>query len=345
MNMFDPAPTDIAALLSPSWLSAALAALLQDDVIARVTVVETLITQATKIRFQIHCTSGAVHHLCVKGIFSATDVPTSASVIETKFYRDIAAETPVLTPHCHYARLSQSSDHGVIIMRDLITDGAQFCSALAPFTLAQCYAVLDQLAALHAAGWHGKMLQEKAAVPRFLDQIGARPIMPTQMLQKLLDDPRGDTLPSTIKRADRLEQAIGALTKFAQNTPNSLVHGDAHAGNVYVSADGVGLVDWQILQRGLWAQDVAYHIASSTIPEFRRTYERELVDYYRDALARQGGPSLAANEAWESYRIAMLYGYFLWSITRKVDPEVTHEFVHRLGTAVSDLDSFTALGC
>ena len=40
----------------------------------------------------------------------------------------------------------------------------------------------------------------------------------------------------------------------------------------------------------------------------------------------------------------MIYGYYLWSITRKVEPEITNEFVRRLGLAVSELDSFGAVG-
>jgi hypothetical protein len=39
----------------------------------------------------------------------------------------------------------------------------------------------------------------------------------------------------------------------------------------------------------------------------------------------------------------MVYGYYLWAITRKVDPQITNAFVHRLGTAAHELDSFALL--
>ena len=40
---------------------------------------------------------------------------------------------------------------------------------------------------------------------------------------------------------------------------------------------------------------------------------------------------------------AMVYGFYLWAITRKVEPAITHEFVRRLGIAADDLQSFELL--
>ena len=39
----------------------------------------------------------------------------------------------------------------------------------------------------------------------------------------------------------------------------------------------------------------------------------------------------------------MIYGYYLWAITRKVEPEIIDTFVYRLGTAADDLQSFELL--
>ncbi|MFD2135687.1 phosphotransferase [Novosphingobium resinovorum] len=29
-----------------------------------------------------------------------------------------------------------------------------------------------------------------------------------------------------------------------------MIHGDAHAGNVFRTPEGMGVIDWQLLQRG-----------------------------------------------------------------------------------------------
>ena len=142
-----------------------------------------------------------------------------------------------------------------------------------------------------------------------------------------------------------MQRGLQALAAQIRERPACLVHGDAHAGNIYVDAQGrFGLVDWQILQKGEWAQDVAYHIAAVLSPEDRRSHERALLDHYRDRLKALGGPDLHADEAWTRYRAAMVYGYFLWVITQKVEPAITLEFVRRLGLAVADLESYAVLG-
>jgi aminoglycoside phosphotransferase (APT) family kinase protein len=148
-----------------------------------------------------------------------------------------------------------------------------------------------------------------------------------------------------VRDAARLQKGLEALAADVRGRPLCLVHGDAHAGNVYRDTGGaLGLVDWQILQKGSWAMDVAYHLAAVLPPEVRRASERQLLADYCARLTVHGGPEIGADEAWRSYRIAMIYGYYLWSITRKVEPEIIDTFVHRLGTAVHDLESFELLG-
>ena len=78
-------------------------------------------------------------------------------------------------------------------------------------------------------------------------------------------------------------------------------------------------------------------------PEDRRSHERALLDDYLTQLKAEGGPDLDRSQAWREYRVAVVYGYYLWSITRKVDADIIDEFVHRLGTAAHDLDSFALL--
>jgi aminoglycoside phosphotransferase (APT) family kinase protein len=123
--------------------------------------------------------------------------------------------------------------------------------------------------------------------------------------------------------------------------PVSYVHGDAHAGNLFKTPGGrdVGVIDWQLVQRGHWAQDVAYHLATALSVSERRASERDLLDHYLVRLAAFGGPAIDRDTGWAQYRMAMLYGYYLWAITQRVDRPIILELVNRLGAAVVDLDS------
>ena len=344
---FDPAPTDLAAVVDPAWLGAMFAAQWPGARVIDVRVVETIVTQATKVRLALEV-EGAddelPRNICIKGILSATGAPASASLVETRFYRDLASAVPVRVPDCIHAGFNPDESNGIIVMRDIIHAGGTFLTALTPFTPDETRASLEQLALLHAAAWQGSALYENTPVPRFLDQIGAQPLMPLAALQAMLDGPKGEPLPAAIRKAARLQTGLQALAAQVRARPACLVHGDAHAGNIYTLPEGAGLVDWQILQQGEWAQDVAYHIAAVLTPEDRRLHERALLAYYRDRLRAHGGPDLPAEEAWTRYRAGMVYGFFLWTITQKVEPAITLEFTRRLGLAVADLESFAVLG-
>lgn len=118
------------------------------------------------------------------------------------------------------------------------------------------------------------------------------------------------------------------------------MHADAHAGNLYESADGrPGLIDWQIYQFAQWSIDVAYHVAAVLDPSDRERTERDLLCHYLERLVAAGVEAPRVDDAWDDYRASLVYGYYLWAITRKVDEAITLEFNRRLGTAVTAHES------
>jgi len=132
-----------------------------------------------------------------------------------------------------------------------------------------------------------------------------------------------------------------------------LPHGDAHAGQTYVTADGrMGLTDWQATQQGGWAYDVAYLVGSTCEPEDRRAWERDLLALYLDELARSGGDAPSEPDAFLADRRQMLYPFSAWAFTigraahrPRMQPDATSRVIlRRLGTAIDDLDSCGAVG-
>lgn len=346
MRSFDPAPTSLKAVMTPEWLSAMLSRCWPGAQVRNVETVELLVTMATKVRLSLEVdgADGAPTAICIKGILTKTEARATSSIVETLFYRDLADNLPVRVPERVHADLNADGSNGVLVMRDVVAAGGRFCSALKSFTPAEARDGLDQLARLHAAGAQGTAAFNMPWISRFLERVATTPLIPREMLQGLLDGERGAPLPASLRSAERLERAVVLLAGQVRKRPNCLVHGDAHAGNIYRSGNGeLGLVDWQVLQKGEWAQDVAYHLAAVLTPEDRRTHERALLDHYLDQLASCGGPVIARELAWNRYRAGMIYGYYLWSVTRKVAPELTNEFVKRLGLAVHDLDSYAVV--
>jgi hypothetical protein len=345
----NPAPVIQDVALSPAWLTSALGTAFPGVEVVASEVVEILRTVATKVRFTIDLASGSAPmptlSLCVKGYFDRSEHGYRGGETEGAFYRELAGGLPIRTPACVYVGTDPDNGHTLVIMHDLTADDSKFLTALTPYSVDQAVATLGQLALLHASHWNDPGLQSiewlASRVARIPDSF------PIDLLQAQLDSRRGDPLPSEIRDAPRLDKAMRRLGGSELADPRSvcIVHGDAHAGNVFVTADGSpGLIDWQIAHRGCWALDIAYHIGSVLDVEERRRSEQDLLAHYLSQLRRGGVRAPTWDDAWNLYRRYLVYGYYLWTITRYVEEDITVEFVNRLGTAVADHQSFTLLG-
>jgi hypothetical protein len=159
------------------------------------------------------------------------------------------------------------------------------------------------------------------------------------------DGPIGAGVPAVVRDAERLVESLRRLAKDVIDAdPWSVIHGDAHVGNLFLdAAQRPSFVDWQMVQRGPWYLDVGYHLASALTVEDRRSSEQDLVRHYLDCLTSAGIEAPSLDDAWLGVRRGMIYGFFLWGITLKVDPAVTTSLLTRLGTAAADHDAFAAI--
>ena len=124
-----------------------------------------------------------------------------------------------------------------------------------------------------------------------------------------------------------------------------VLHGDTHSGNAYLDAEGRACwFDWQVVQRGHWSVDVAYHLGTVLTIEDRRAHEVELLEHYLAELASHGVTAPSFDEAWDAYTLGFTWGYFLWAITRISSRAVVLLHIPRLGAALTDHDTFRRLG-
>lgn len=339
-------PTTLAQALDPAWLTSALKSLTGGAPVTAVETVEVIKTVATKVRFTVAYDGapGGKAALCLKGLLDvdpqmAQGGPTT--VLECDYYDKLASKLSVRVPERVATVVDRENPMGVLIMRDLIAQGARFCSALEAFTADQAAESLDQLARLHIGR---DLLDQLPWVRRRVADLARAQYVPEPLLQELLNGPRGESLPARTRDAGLLIKAMVALAERDEAGPQVLVHGDSHAGNIFRTADGPGLIDWQLLQRGGWALDVAYHIAAVLPVEVAEQEERALLNHYLETYKRLGGEVPDPETAWAQYRIAAVYGYYLWSITRRVDPAITNVFVGRLGASVTRHESYRLLG-
>ncbi len=325
--------------LDAEWLSLALG-----EAVSGVELVETIKTVATKLRFSADIAGQGRQHFCLKGLLdtdAAGRMGGMTCVLEGDFYSKVAPTVGVRAPECLVAVADRDAQQGVIIMRDLIAGGARFCSALEPFTADDAALSLAQLAALH----QGSAFLDSAPWirPRAAELAQMTYVTP-EMLQEMMDGPRGEGLPAHVRSAANLIAALRELAERDSARPQFLVHGDSHAGNIFHTPDGAGLIDWQLLQRGGWALDVAYHLCAVLPVELAASEERRLLGVYLEMMRASGAEMPGDEDAWRQYRESVIYGQYLWAITRRVDPPIIVQFNQRLGAAAARHDSHKLLG-
>jgi len=139
---------------------------------------------------------------------------------------------------------------------------------------------------------------------------------------------------------DRLEDA------WARG-PQTLLHGDAHIGNLYFLPDAVGFLDWQVVQRGQGMRDVSYFLINSVPTALRREEQRNLIGLYLATLAEHGVAAPAFDLAWEQYRLHAFYTWIGAAVTAAATTlqaaSIARAGLARSCTALIDLDSLTAL--
>jgi hypothetical protein len=338
-------PATIDTALDPRWLSEALASIGHGSKVTSVERVEVIRTVATKVRFAVTFDGlPGTHAFCLKGLLDVDQMTARGGptcVLEADFYTKVAGTVGVRLPECVAAITDRKSQQAVIVMRDLIAGGARFCSALEAFTADEAADSLGQIARLHAGS---DFLNAAPWIQARVADLARMTYVTPEVLQEMLNGPRGEGLSAPVLNAARLIEGMRALAAKDAGRPQFLVHGDSHAGNIFRTREGAGLIDWQMLQRGGWALDVAYHLCAVLPVDVAERDERRLLGHYLEMMRGFGRTVPGQDEAWLQYREAVLYGYYLWAITRRVAPPIINLFVNRLGSAVTRHGSHALLG-
>lgn len=341
-----PVPRTLREALDPSWLGQVLATESDGASVQSVTLSETIHTMASQARIAVRFanTPDTVRTYCLKAFLDAeADAAHGGltTIRESRFYLELAPRITMRVPRCVNAIIDEVGQRGILVMNDLIADGARFCSALEPFDADDAAQTLEQIARLHTAS---ALLPTAPWLPCRIEQLAQTQVYSAEQIQPLLDDPRGEGLAASTRNAQLLFAGLKVLAKRSAGWPQTLLHGDCHAGNIYRTADGPGFTDWQLVQRGHWALDVAYHIGAVLPVAVAEREERQLLDHYLDTLDRLGGAVPDRETAWNDYRAAQIYGFFHWAITRRQDPAITREFTQRLGAGIERHDTYRLLG-
>lgn len=311
-----PKPGRVSEIDAP-WLTSVLAAGAPG---ARVLAVEAYggssgTTERRRIRLawnEAGLAAGLPAHLFVKAtspsaknraMVAALDMATN----EVRFYQQVRPRLGDIAPRAYYARAGRGARF-MLVLDDLIQQGATPLTAEHSWTVAHVRAIIDALAQLHATYWRSPRLATDLAWAAPMTRRPGFGLLASQFRRVRRSflaqaDQRGLT-----PRARRMLQLLNAndmaLYRSWSAGPQTLVHGDSHAGNSYLLPDGrAGLLDWQVVFSTRGVREVSYFLALNVSRAMRQAHERDLIQRYLDGLVAGGVPDPPSYEqAWDDYR-------------------------------------------
>lgn len=275
---------------------------------------------------------------------------------EVAFFNSLRKHIDIEAPVGYYAGVDPASLRSMVIMGDIVAEkGVEFISTETYIDKPLIETLLGDMAKYHARYWNDESLRRDYP---WMPAPRDRWILVNKFIgmkeRSTVGAKRADALipPAMRGREEELWRKTGASFELNALLPQTLLHGDLHVGQTYITRDNrMGIGDWQATMRGGWAFDFAYIVASALQVEDRRAWEQDLLHFYLDALHAAGGPPIPFATAWTTYRQHTMWPYIVWLYTigygllqPKMQPDnVCMDIVERTANAINDLDGLKAI--
>ncbi|MBF6347906.1 phosphotransferase [Nocardia flavorosea] len=339
-------PTTVAEL-TPEWLGTALRGHV-DGVVA-----EAVGTGQIGSVYRLRLTGDSVPEQLLAKL-PAADPGTRAMLAgayrqEVRFYTEIAATVAVRTPHCYYAGIRGDGSEFVLLLEDLAPARQGDQIAGCPVTHAHC--AVANLAGLHAPRWCDQTLLD---VPGFSRNGPAEAETLGELYGPTTDlffGRLGDRL--TPEDCDTVRACGAVIADWLLARPErfGLVHGDYRLDNLLFGTGEpavVTAVDWQTVNLGLPARDLAYFVTTGLDPEIRRAEEDDLIATYHRRLLELGVTGYSLDDCRQDYRFATLQGPLVavfgaaYGAPTERGDAMFATMIRRSCAAIRELDSLTA---
>lgn len=269
---------------------------------------------------------------------------------EVRFYRDLRADLGLRAPVAFVAEIDEATGAFVLVLELLGETGTRLPDLVRGLDPDLLEGAVRDLAELHArfedAGARARSAPWLAPTGRTSD-YGAR------LLRAGIDSgaPLGAVF---VAVAERYIVERDLLQDAWESGPLTVLHGDAHIGNVFVDERvepaRLGFYDFGLMTIGSPMRDVSYLITMTLAPADRRAAERALIDEYLDARAAFGAASIDPDDAWFWHRLQAAYTVVAscQSIAGRPNDSPGRRafaaaFVDRAEQVVDDLDTLDAI--
>ncbi|WP_322858273.1 phosphotransferase [Mycobacterium europaeum] len=265
---------------------------------------------------------------------------------EVRFYRQLAPQI-VGAPYAYGAVFDPWTGRYLVVLEDLPAESCEFPDTLHPLSPDQASLIVELLADLHATFWERLPRDGRGPLGWLYTASGDVTSLLTGSLMHASIKRLAERTEIPLEKGRFIADNYRAVAALIDTAPHTVMHGDAHPGNMYFHGGKAGLLDWQAVRRGHPSRELAYTLITSLTPEDRRATQRELLDDYRRALAAAGGPELDRDELWLRFRQAALYAYVAPLITAGMGgmqvEDIAMEGLRRGVAALDDLETVAAL--
>ncbi|OMC35968.1 phosphotransferase [Mycobacterium sp. GA-1841] len=266
---------------------------------------------------------------------------------EVRFYQQLA-ERLTGVPRAYGAAFDALTGRFVLALEDLTQRPCEFLDTLHPLDRDHAALTVELLARLHATFWN-QLPSHAGGGPLgwIYSASGDDTSLLTGALLKMSTKRLAERTDIPVTDGRFIDENYRAAAQLLDRPPHTVMHGDAHPGNLYFRDGKAGLLDWQAVRRGHPGRELAYTLITSMTTADRQASERELLDEYRAALVASGGPTLDRDELWERYRLGAIYAYAAPVITAGLggmqDEGIAIEGARRGVAALSDLETVAIL--
>ncbi|SOX54419.1 DUF1679 domain-containing protein [Mycobacterium ahvazicum] len=264
---------------------------------------------------------------------------------EVRFYSQLAPELPGV-PIAYGAAFDTWTGRYLLVLEDL-PESCVFPDTLHPLSTDQAGLVVELLATLHATFWNRMRQNGRGPLGWLYTPSGDVTSLLTGSLMTTSMKRLAERTTIPVENGRFIAENYRAVAAVIDTAPHTVMHGDAHPGNIYFRHGEAGLLDWQAVRRGHPSRELAYTLVTSLTPDDRQSAQRELLDIYRQALLAAGGPDLDRDDLWLRYRQAALYAYVAPLITAGMGgmqvEDIAMEGLRRGVAALEDLETVAAL--
>lgn len=336
--------------VTAEWMTAALAGRFPGAEVAAVTLRWASDGTNRRARFGLRYSRGAgpeVVFIKAEGAHREVHARNGNLFNEPRIYAS-GMPLPLDHPQPYGVLIDEAALDWMVVMEDVSLRGGDPRDSTRPLSAGQVGNGIRGLALLHRAYWgftaatHPALAWVQTWAPTEGFHSALRRRIPLALQRA---DGR---LPTEVARLSA-EEIVDLWVRYVAllDRDPTLLHADAHIGNVYLlPGDDVGFLDWQVVRRGHWSQDVGYFLQGALVPADRRAAERELIASYATEVGRGVGQA----DAWRWYRGSAAYGLAIWLSTLGTDgyqpQDISLELAIRYAVAFVELrapDALTAL--